>query len=188
MIKNISKYKDLIIILSILILIIFFIIFFSTTLSYFKKTNEISGQIQLGELDYTINLNSENDKLYLPGDDVNMDLNIENKVDLKTNLIPFYFRFKIIKGNEDYNLDFITLHSSEDFILDNNFYYYKYKLNFGDKATLINKIHIDENFTNQDIKEIDLAILVDAVQSEYGAYKEVFDDAPVEWIEFIENN
>lgn len=183
-----SKNRDLIIILFILFLIIFFAILFTETLSFFKSNNEANGIVQLGELDYTINVSNISKNTVMPGDLIELDVNIENKVEGKNNLVPFYFRFKILKGEDDYGLDFIEILSPNNFIKDDNYCYYKYKLLSGQKATLINSIKIDEKFSNQEIDELNLSILIDAVQSEYGAYKEIFPDAPSEWVEFIENN
>ena len=188
MFRNLNKYKDLIILLTIIILLIVFIFLISSTLSYFKKSTQVSGNIQLGELDFTINVSNISNKLYLPGDTVDLNINIENKSGLKTNLVPFYFRFKIIKGDENYKSDYISLTTAQDFITDDNYYYYKNKVFFGDKVELLKNLVIDTRFTDQDIKSLEVYILVDAVQSEYGAYKEIFHDAPLEWVEFIENN
>ena len=103
-------------------------------------------------------------------------------------MVPFYFRFKIINGDENYNSNFFSLTTSKDFISDNNFYYYKNKVKFGDKVELIKNLIIDTEFSDQNLKSLNISILVDAVQSEFGGYKEIFYDAPLEWVEFIENN
>lgn len=188
MYKLLKKHKDLVIILTIFMLILVFMVIISITFAFFKTTKNVSGEISLGELDYTINVNNISQTLLLPGDNIEVNVSIENAVKNKKDLVPFYFRFKIINGENDYNLNFINLITGDNYIVGNNFYYYKYKLNYLESAQILDRITIDENLKKEDIQNLDLSILVDAVQSEYFAYKEVFFDAPIEWLEFIENN
>jgi len=188
MYKLLKRHKDLIIILTIFMLVLVLMVLISITFAYFKASKNISGDITLGELDYTINVSNISQTLLLPGDNIDVNVSIQNKVDNKTNLIPFYFRFKILNGESDYNLNLISLNFSSDYILNNSYYYYKYKLNAGDSAKILNNIMVDSDLKQEDVQTLNLSILVDAVQSEHGAYKEVFTDAPQEWIEFIENN
>ncbi|MBE5746097.1 MAG: hypothetical protein E7359_02290 [Clostridiales bacterium] len=188
MFNILKKHKDLVIILSLLVLFVVFAIFVSSTLTFFKNNSSVKGEVQLGELDFTINVTNFTNKNYMPGDEIDINVNIENKVENKEFLIPFYFRFSFI-DEFNYLKTFLKANLEENFIYDNKeYYYYKYKVNVNDKVKLINGIRIDKNFTDQTIKEIDISVIIDAVQSEYGAYKEIFYDAPTEWIEFIENN
>lgn len=186
--KLLKKHKDLVIILTIFMLVLVFMVIISATLSFFNASKQATGDIILGELDYTINVNNISQTLLLPGDDLNVNVNIQNKVENKTNLVPFYFRFKILNGETPYNLSLVNLITGENYISSGDFYYYKYKLSAGESAKILDRITIDETLTEENILNLDLSILVDAVQSEHGAYKEVFQDAPIEWIEFIENN
>ena len=184
----VKKHKDLVIILIIFFAVLVFMVILSVTFAFFQESKSLSGQITLGELDYTINVNNVSQNLLLPGDNLVVNVNIENSVNGKINLVPFYFRFKILNGENDYSLDLINLIVGEDYILGENFYYYKYKLKQGEKTQILNRITIDKNLKKEDVQDLDLSILVYAVQSEHFAYKEVFLDAPAEWIEFIENN
>jgi len=186
--KFIKKNKDIIILSIILIILVVFMALTTTTFSYFSKATSAGGQIQLGELDYEIVVNNMPVDKLMPGDDINIDVSVVNAVNGKTNLVPFYFRFKIFNNNENYSSQFITLTSGDNFILDNNYYYYKYKVNSGNSVRLIRNLQIDTALTQEDAENIDIEMLVEAVQSEYGAYEEVFDDAPQAWIDFIENN
>lgn len=175
------------------IIVLIAIAFFSfeilvISLAFYSQKKQASGEIMLGELDFNINIDLVDDVICLPGDSVNLNIEIENKVLNKTNLIPFYFRFKILNDGEDYSSDYYFLENAENFVYDGNFFYYKQKVNTFDKAKLINKILIPTYFDYIDAENFNLQVLVDAVQSEYGAYKDVFPDAPQEWIRFIENN
>lgn len=169
------------IIFTILIIVVFFMVFFSATLSYFKNQTNAAGQITLGELDFNIIISFPNNSV-MPGDTIETNATIENKVKNKTNLIPFYFRFKLD------NAEYIQLNiNTNNFVLGEDGYYYcKTKVLKNDSKVLFNSFKIDENL--QDINSLNFGISVDAVQSEFGAYKDIFPTAPIEWVEFIENN
>lgn len=176
-----TKKKEIIILSIILLSTIFLLLILGATFSYFNKNKDISGQIQLGELDFTVNTSAYNN-FVMPGDSINLTATISNKVEGKNNLIPFYFRFKL-SNNEEYS---ITLNTDNFVLGQDEYYYYKFKLAPNSSATLFSSIKIDENITSQ--TSVDVSIIVDAVQSEYGAYLEIFENAPQEWIDFIENN
>jgi len=185
--KLLKKHKDLIIILAIFMLVLVFMVIISNTFAFFQISKTTNGEIILGELDYTINVNNISQTLLLPGDDIEIDVGVENFVKNKKELVPFYFRFKILNGEKNYDLNLINLMISDDYIMGNDFYYYKYKLSYGDRAKILNRITIDETLKKENIEDLNLSILVDAVQSEFGAYREVFYDAPIEWFKYIEN-
>ena len=166
--RLIKENKDLIIILAIITIVIIFMFTISFTLSFFKKQIDSSGEITLGELDYNILINYDTSNEIMPGDDVELSIKVENKVKNKPSLI--------------------TLLNSDDYIYDGNFWYYKHKVLKNETANLLKSIHIDEELTQNESEYFDLQVLVEAVQSEHGAYKEVFEDAPEEWKRFVENN
>lgn len=175
------RKKEIIIIFLIFLSTTFLILLLGSTFSYFKNSKETTGQIQLGELDFTIQT-SEVSQFIMPGDSVNLNSTIINKVNGKTRLIPFYFRFKLT-DTQNYEIN-INLN---DYILgEDNFYYYKYKLQPNSSQQLFSSLNVNKEI--QSASSLDVAIYVEAVQSEYQAYLEVFKDAPLEWIEFIENN
>lgn len=179
--NDIRKRKELLIILFFLALTTILILLLGTTFSYFKSNRTIQGQIQLGELDFTVETSSS-EKTIMPGDTINVTAKILNKVTGKTRLIPFYFRFKIT-DSENFNAN-INLN---DFILgEDEFYYCKYKILPNANQQLFSTISINKNLTSGSL--INVSIYIEAVQSEYQAYIEVFKNAPLEWIEFIENN
>ena len=172
--------KQFYILLAILTIVLFFMVIISSTLAYFSKSEKTSGSIQLGELDFNIVWNMPK-RIIMPGDNVSTNVTLENKVQGKENLIPFYYRFQITNSN------FISLnYDTTKFIYDGNFYYYKFKVQPNENSALFNSFTISKDLRSSDT--LSLGIIVDAVQSEYGAYKEIFTDAPTEWVEFIENN
>lgn len=175
------KRKETLIILVIITCITMLLILFGSTFSYFKNEKNSQGQIQLGELDFTIQTSS-NVTSIMPGDKVDVLAEISNKVTEKSHLIPFYFRFKLT-DNENYKADIDT----EKFILgEDNFYYYKYKLLPDKKVQLFSNIKIKETLISENY--INVAIYVEAVQSEHNAYIEIFENAPLEWLDFIKNS
>ena len=184
--KLFNKYKDLTFLFTILFLVSITLVVLSFSIAYFSTNKSASGGITLGELDYEIVVNNIEDKILMPGDNIDVDVTIQNSVNGKKNLVPFYFRYKIL--NKETDCKFIKPAEITDFIYDGDFYYYKYKLEKNKSTNLFKKIIVDENLTQQDANDFDLLIYVDAIQSEYGAYKELFPDAPKEWVEFIENN
>ena len=99
----VKKHKDLVIILIIFFAVLVFMVILSVTFAFFQESKSLSGQITLGELDYTINVNNVSQNLLLPGDNLVVNVNIENSVNGKINLVPFYFRFKILNGENDYS-------------------------------------------------------------------------------------
>lgn len=175
---NKTKRKELLIILIMITCIAMLLIFLGSTFSFFKNEKTAQGQIQLGELDFTIQTSS-NATSIMPGDKVDVLAEISNKVLGKTHLIPFYFRFKLT-DSENYEANI----SANNFILgEDNFYYYKYKLLPDKKVQLFSSIKIKESLISENY--IDVAIYVEAVQSEHDAYLEIFDNAPSEWLNFI---
>lgn len=179
-----NKNKDLIYLFSILFLFSIFLVVVSFSIAYFTSIKNITGNIQLGELDFEILVDTKDANNIMPGDELDININVGNKVANKKNLIPFYFRFCFLDNGIKNIIDF---KKNDNFIKDDNYYYYKYKVKVNDTVNLINSIKINESLSQNEVKSLSLEIMVDAVQSEYGAYKEVFKDAPKEWIEFIEN-
>ena len=179
--NNIRKKKKTIILIQILLCATIFLLLLGITFSYFKKDAKTEGQIQLGELDFTIQT-SKISQVIMPGDNIDLNSQIINKVSGKNKLIPFYFRFKL---TDDENYEVIV--NANDYILGNdNFYYCKQKLLPNASQQLFSSLKISENI--QKAISLDVAIYVEAVQSEHQAYLEIFNNAPQEWIDFIENN
>lgn len=188
MLKNLKIKNNKTILIALIAITFFLLEILIVSLAFYSQKKQSYGEIQLGELDFEIKISLTDDIVCLPGDSVNLSIEIVNKVLNKTNLIPFYFRFKILNGNEDFSNEYFSLENAENFVYDGNYFYYKHKMEKFDTAKLINQIVIPTYFNYLDAENFNLQVLVDAVQSEFGAYKEVFPDAPQEWTTFIENN
>lgn len=182
-----EKNKDFLIILTILLSVAIFFGGLTLTFSYFFSNKTIVGTIKTGELDYEISFGEANTENIMPGDTVEITTKIINKVKGKDNLIPFYFRFKLLNsGTED--KDYLVLKQYDNYIKDGSYFYYKYKVFVNDEVELFDQLSVSTLLTLDKVDDVDLSILVDAVQSEYGAVYEIFYDAPQEWFNFIENN
>lgn len=184
MTRFINKYKDLIYLFSILILFSIFLVVVSFSLAYFTSSKSASGGIQLGELDFEIKTETIKSTFVMPGDKLNINVSVINKVGNKKNLIPFYFRFCFLDNKIKNAIDFDC---GNNFIKDDNYYYYKYEVKVNENINLVDSIKINEYLTKYETENLSFDIMVDAVQSGNEAYKEIFNDAPKEWLEFIEN-
>lgn len=188
MLNILKKHYDLTIILSILLVVFIFMVTISYTFAFFFSNKSITGTIILGELDYDVVIvNNQNDNI-MPGDNVDVNIKIVNAVNGKSNLVPFYFRFKFLCGDNIYDKELIHFIHSNNYICDDEYCYYKYKVETGETVNILDYIMIDSALTQNESEHFNISITIDAVQSEYDAYKDVFNDAPEEWILFIENN
>lgn len=183
--KSTNKTKKTIIFISIVSGIIIFSLILFLTVSYFSSSKNIAGNITLGELDFNILVSSKSEKL-LAGDYAEVNVTLENKVNNK-NLVPFYFRFCILNNNENYSNNFVSLLNNENFTKSEKYFYYNNIVNINETIFLINKLFIDENFSEEDAKNSNFEIFIEAVQAGDEAYKEVFYDAPKEWFNEIKN-
>ena len=185
--KILKKHKELVIILLFFFLLVFFMVILAFTFSYFSSKENIKGEITLGEVDFDFSIISGQTDNIMPGDTVDIDVSLQNYVDGKNNLIPFYFRFKLISNASE--LTFVKPIIDENkYIVGEDYCYYKNKVTVNEKVQIIDGIYFDTQMEQQDADTFELEILVEAVQSEFGAYKEVFPEAPQEWIDVIENS
>lgn len=189
--------KDLIILLSIILLVIFsnLVIISFAYLSNFKK---IQGTITLGEIDFSIEEAAKTNILVTPNNLIDKVVYVGNFRNLNpkdfNGLTSFFFRFNIKVLLEDTISEELTnsifIFSDADFYNDNNYYYYIGSLDAGQTVNLCNKILFNNLIDNKyQQKQIKLQFTVDAVQSQYDAYKEVWQDYPPEWeqkiLEFV---
>lgn len=185
MIKIFNKEHDLTMVVAIIAVAFFLIEILTLSIAYFDANKQAGGDIVLGDLDFTINVDYQGENYIFPGDNVDIDISVSNYSDNKKNLVPFYFRFKMLEEQGFCN---IILDNEDNFVIGGDYYYYKYKVEFNKTVKLIKGIYIPTNLTQKQSEDFDLQIVVEAVQSEFGAYKDEFPDAPIEWVTFIENN
>ena len=106
MLNILKKHYDLTIILSILLVVFIFMVTISYTFAFFFSNKSITGTILLGELDYDVVIVNNQNDIIMPGDNVDVNIKIVNAVNGKSNLVPFYFRFKFLCGDNIYDKEF----------------------------------------------------------------------------------
>ena len=199
--KNIRKskkntQKNIILWLSITLLVVFLFLLF-LTFAYFSNNNLLSGTIKLAELDFTIYENDLQSNIVLPNGTYQKTVTVVNARNMigddYYNLCPVVLRFNfnvLVDGveNENFKQKINISFDENDFFTDDNFYYCMHILNPSKEVNLCDAIYFDDDIENEyQNKYINLIFNVDAVQSENGAFQEIWQDAPPEWIEYISN-
>ena len=191
--KNI--WKDMAILFAILIAVSisnFFIVSFA----FFSQNNTALGTIKLGELDFSLGEEGQQNIEVLPNISIDKTIYLGNFRDNNSkdyrDLTTIYFRFKyiaLLDDKEDKNLtQNILLNSSGEYVYDNEYYYQCNKVSAGERVDLCDDISFKSLIDNEyQQKQIKLQIYVDAVQSQNNAYKEVWQNYPPEWEAKISN-
>ena len=153
----------------------------SISLAYFNSVQKTEGYITLGEVDFTLLSEFEENMFALPNSKLNCFLTIKNEKEngKSDNLIPVYFRFKIA-AESDNNIVEIHPLLNEDWFINDNFFYYKNVLQPGDFVNICEKVLIDKNTSNNvQGKGLEINLLFEAIQ--YNAALDI-------WGEIIANN
>ncbi len=142
-------------------------VYLSVSIAYFAHTKNASGNIKLGELDFSVKTNFEENMYALPNSVILTELILENKKENGEyeNLIDFYFRFKI-EGicNQNYVLiNPILLQNSWYF--DGEYYYYKNIVGRNQKVSICDNVVIDKNTGNYaQNKPMEINVCFEAIQ------------------------
>ena len=170
--------------------------FLIVSFAFFSQNNTALGTIKLGELDFSLGDVGQQNIKVLPNISIDKTVYVGNfrnndSRDYK-NLTTFFFRFKYIALIDDKNDEKLTqnilLNASEEYIFDNEYYYYCKKVGAGERVELCDNISFKSLIDNEyQQKQIKLQIYVDAVQSQNEAYKEVWQEYPPEWEAKISN-
>ncbi|MGN1221682.1 MAG: hypothetical protein ACI4TT_00435 [Christensenellales bacterium] len=158
--------------------------------AYFSQNNTALGTIKLGELDFSLGDEGQENIKVLPSISIDKTIYVGNfrnndSRDYK-DLTTFFFRFKyvaLLDDKEDKNLSQnILLNATAEYVYDNEYYYYCNKVSAGERVNLCDNISFKSLIDNEyQQKQIKLQIYVDAVQSQNDAYKEVWQGYPPEW-------
>ena len=191
---NKNNTKNAFFLLIFFIFLSFFLLIL-TTLAFFSSTNSASGSITLGELDFIIYENQLQQNSVLPNGSLGKTVSIINSRNASgtnyQNLCPFLFRFDFDvfvndEIDEDLKERIILVQNANQYVFDSNYYYFLNVLNQNQTVNLCNAINFDSSIGNEyQGKDINIVFYVDAIQSENGAYQEVWLDAPDEWVEQI---
>ena len=164
--------------------------FLIVSFAYFSQKNSALGTIKLGELDFSLGEDGQQNLQVLPNTSINKTIFVGNFRDNDSkdykDLTTFFFRFKyiaLIDDKEDKNLtQNILLNATGEYICDDEFYYYCDKVSAGERVNLCDNISFNSLIDNEyQQKQVKLQIYVDAVQSQNDAYKEVWQGYPPEW-------
>ena len=162
-----KKYKFETITLVILILCLIIEIGFFSSQAFFADNKDISGSITLGELDFKLEYDFDEDIYVVPNALVNCNLKLKNasEDDISNGLVPFCFRFKLEADADGLYVPISPLINENDFFYDTDYYYCKNVLMEGELQNLCDSFLIDKNVDNAyQNKNFSVNVFVDAVQ------------------------
>ena len=183
--------------LQIVLLALLLFLFSSLVLStaFFSNTNNITGTIKLAELDFCITENGVSSNNVLPSQTIQKVISVSNSRDASKNdydgLCPIFFRFRfsVFCGNildENLKNSILLNYNENNFTFDGDMFYFNNVLNPGEISNLCTGITFSSDIENYyQNKNIQIEFEVDAIQSQFGAYQEIWTDAPNEWVQII---
>ena len=194
-----SKNNTNLAILFIISTFVFVGVVVAVTTAYFSNTSNVAGSIQLGELDFSLTSNCvAQNNILLPNSYVGLSTSITNSRDENgtnyNNLCKILYNFSVYAVVDDQIDDDITQFlwyqiDNEKYIQDDNgtFYYVGF-VNAGENEVLFDNVFLDSEIGNEyQGKELQFFVNINAIQAENDAYKELWNDAPDEWLDEIEN-
>lgn len=194
---DMTRKKQLYIAIAFFALIVFCVVFI-VSLAYFSNKKNAQGGITLGELDFCIFEDDSKIGNVLPGQMVDKKIYVANSRDTEqknfAGLCDILIRFSVSIDGDDVPEDVkklvaISIENSEDFVKGDDYIYYCNKIDAGQKISLFDKIKFDAEIDNtMQQKNVEIKVVVDALQAENEAYLDVWKDAPSAWLEKIKKN
>ena len=168
------------------------------TTAYFSHSGQASGQITLGELDFCI---FENDQSFLnvvPSQSIQKVVIISNSRDSNgqntSNLCPILFKFSVgcyVDDTYDSSLSQLIVPqfaNNERYTFYSGEYYYNGVLSPGQNVNLCDTLNFLEDIGDQyQSSSVEIVFSIDAIQAENNAYTELWQDAPQNWVQVIQN-
>ena len=181
-----------------MVTLIVFAVMFSTFMlssAYFNAAKVVTGQINLGNLDFQIlnnfsQINTSENNLFMPDEVIDNAISILNALDEQglnyDGLVPFYVRIKpvlLINGIDSLEYLHIELANPAQWIQGaDGFLYCTQEVLAGQSINFNNYFVLSYLISNQHQNlPVYLGLEVDAVQSENLAYLDVWQTAPEEW-------
>ena len=174
------------------------LIIIAITAAYFSNQKTNTGQITLGELDFTIYSNQNSFQNVMPSQNIAKTVSIVNARNSAgtnyQNLVPIFFKFNfeafVDNQKDDYLASLIapSFISSQNYTQDGAEFYYNDILDPGQAVNICDGLqfsHIIDNAYQE--KSISIVFNVNAIQSQNNAYIELWLDAPQDWIDIVEN-
>ena len=168
------------------------------SLAFFSNKKSAQGGITLGELDFCIFEDDSKIGNVLPGQTVEKKIYVANSRDKLqkdfSGLCDILIRFSVSIDGDDVPEDVkklvdVSIENSEDFVRGDDYIYYCNKIDVGQKISLFDKIKFDAEIDNtMQQKNVEIKVVVDALQAENEAYLDVWKDAPSAWLEKIKKN
>ena len=189
--KNSAKWKkmDTILILA-LAGMIFLCIIIISSVAYFSNQKTVSGTITLGELDFSIGESEITDVLVVPSSTTQHSVFVGNfryndEKDFK-NLCGIYFRYSwqilVDKVYDEHLTKLVKVLTSDDYLSDGNWVYFCKTLSRGEKTDICSGFQFVEEIGNEyQNKSVEVVFMIDAVQADNIAYKEVWNDYSSQW-------
>ena len=196
--KNMQKSQKNMLIWLVFSLIFVILLIVIVTTAYFSNQKNSSGTITLGELDFTLFENNLSFQNVVPTDTIAKIITISNSRDTNgnntQNLCSILFRFQFsaeAKSQDELFLqsldDLVYLKQNSSYTFCDNYYYYNGVLNPSQQVNLCDSLTFSNIIGNEfQDKDISLMFNVEAIQAENEAYKELWLDAPEEWLAIME--
>ncbi len=194
--KELNKDNKIIVYLAASLIVILLLVF-TISLAFFSNNNTTSGTITVGEIDFSVYENNEQIGYVIPGQTAQKTITVINSRNSQgtntKNLGTFLFKFNLevyVDNEYDENLSKLVYPNIDlyNFTQDGEEYYYNGCLNKAESVNLCSNITfsegIDDYYQN---RNINIVFVIDAVQAENSAYKELWPDAPQSWVEIINN-
>ena len=188
-------YKEQIsIVIIILIATILLCLLVVFSVAYLNVKNDLGGVIAVGDISIFVERENEDQTSIVPGADISQNVTVFNarKRDDFDKLCPVLLRFDInvlVDGILDDTLyQYITpiFANMSDFTQDGKLYYYNDVLSPGESVNICKSLHFDNQIGNvYQGKSVQVNFVVDAIQSQNGAYLEEWSDAPKNWQQLI---
>lgn len=169
--------------------VILFIIVFSicvisvvTSTAFFSKNTSVTGDVTLGDLDFTVYADLTSATKIMPADTLECPVYLVNARDTDgintTNLSPIYVRFsaELISNNETATQS-LLVNNNDNFTVINDTYYYLNVINPADRIVLVDSFYFDENLPNSfSSKDAEIIITVDAIQGNIEAVQDLWPE------------
>ena len=197
--KIVQKSQKNMVIWLIFSLILTILLIVVITTAYFSSQKSGSGTITLGELDFTLFENETSFQNIVPFQTINKSITISNSRDQSghntQNLCSILFRFQFYVAAQNQNqqnvesLDgLVSINQNASYTYSDGFYYYNGVLSPSQQTNLFDSLTFSSLIDNQfQDKNISLIFNVEAIQAENEAYKELWLDAPVEWLALMQD-
>lgn len=187
--KSKSNRSDLVI-FAIILATVFLFNFIIISFAFFSNKQILSGNITLGEIDFSIVESGDDSVLALPSHTIQKSIVVgnyrnSNKLDY-SGLGGFFLRFSVKMLVDNVASDTLLQNTSflgqQNFVRYKQYYYFCGELKAGQEVQLFDKIEFSNKVDNKfQQKKVVVDLCIEAIQSQNNAYLELWPDFPPEW-------